>query len=328
MLLEISPLWDFFSAHKDNQKNLVLATIVKTTGSTYKKQGAMMLINDVLDTCGLLSGGCLEADIAEHAESLFSDGRAKLLEYDLSDDAMFSLGAGCEGSIWVLLQLLNQQQNYQPLQSLDPGQPMTADLFIQYQGSADALGDYVLRGKNHHHSSTAETQQLLQQQADLFSHIQIKPPPRVCIAGAGVDALPVYALMRSMFWHGTIMDHRPGLLERAAVSAHWNTRQVKFQQHSLLTEDGGAYDAAVIMSHNIERDAAYLHYFYTQGTAYIGLLGPAQRRDRVLQKAGISKAQLRGRLSAPVGLPLGGRLPEHIALSVTAEIQQHLSTSL
>ncbi|WP_395376602.1 XdhC family protein [Marinicella sp. W31] len=328
MLLEISPLWDFFSAHKNNQQPLVLATIVKTTGSTYKKQGAMMLINEVLKTCGLLSGGCLEADIAEHAESVFSDGVAKLLEYDLSDDAMFSLGAGCEGSIWVLLQLLNPQQSYQPFQSLDPSQSMTADLFIQYRGETDCLGHYVLQGEKHNGSTGAATQQLLQEQVEMFSQIRIKPPPSVCIAGAGEDANPVYNMMRHMYWHGTIMDHRIGLLERMEVSGCWHTHPVRFHDQVLQIQNDHYYDAAVIMSHNIERDAAYLRYFYAKGTAYIGLLGPMQRRDKVLQKAGFTLQQLQGRLSAPMGLPLGGRLPEHIALSVTADIQQHFNKAL
>ena len=327
MLLEISPLRDFFITHKNAQQPMVLATIVKTTGSTYKKQGAMMLINEKLETCGLLSGGCLEADIAEHAESVFINGVCQLLEYDLSDDSLFSLGAGCEGSIWVLLQLLNTDQEYQPLSSLDPHNPFTGDLYLQYQGDNADMGSYVLKRQQQSSSTDTSTVTRLNQQADLFSHIVIKPALKVCIAGAGVDAQPVCSLMGSLYWHGQVIDHRPGLLQRLQLPQSWSLQQVRLSGEGVELESQLDCDAAVVMSHNMDRDAAYLRLFYESSVSYIGLLGPASRRDKVLEKAGLSLAQFNGRLSAPVGLPLGGRLPEHIALSITAEIQQHLSKS-
>ncbi len=83
------------------------------------------------------------------------------------------------------------------------------------------------------------------------------------------------------------------------------------------------FDAVIIMSHNIDHDARYLAYFAATHTPFLGLLGPVARRDKVLHKAQLDSRQLAGRLQAPVGLRVGGRLPENIAVSIVAQLQQH-----
>jgi xanthine/CO dehydrogenase XdhC/CoxF family maturation factor len=84
----------------------VLATIVATAGSTYRKAGARMLLMADGNYSGLLSGGCFEADLVAHAREVFECGAARLVEYDMRnpDDALFGIGAGCEGAILVLLE--------------------------------------------------------------------------------------------------------------------------------------------------------------------------------------------------------------------------------
>ena len=84
---------------------LVLATVVRTGGSTYAKPGAQMLIAADGEYAGLLSGGCLEGDLREHARDVAATGKARIVSYDLrsTTDQLFGLGAGCEGAMDVLL---------------------------------------------------------------------------------------------------------------------------------------------------------------------------------------------------------------------------------
>jgi xanthine/CO dehydrogenase XdhC/CoxF family maturation factor len=78
----------------------VLATIVATEGSTYRKNGARMLLESDGTIIGLLSGGCLEEDIHEHASIVRESNTARIVEYDMrrDEDLVFGIGAGCEGA--------------------------------------------------------------------------------------------------------------------------------------------------------------------------------------------------------------------------------------
>jgi xanthine/CO dehydrogenase XdhC/CoxF family maturation factor len=84
----------------------VLATIVATAGSTFRRAGAHMLLMADGNYLGLLSGGCLEADLFDHAKGVLESGAARLVEYDMRspDDVLFGIGAGCEGAMLVLLE--------------------------------------------------------------------------------------------------------------------------------------------------------------------------------------------------------------------------------
>src|ERR1700730_13319332 len=88
------------------QVSRVLATVVATAGSTYRKPGARMLIMADGSYLGLLSGGCLEADLKLHAQQVLDSGTPRAVEYDMRgpDDILFGIGAGCEGAMRVLLE--------------------------------------------------------------------------------------------------------------------------------------------------------------------------------------------------------------------------------
>jgi xanthine/CO dehydrogenase XdhC/CoxF family maturation factor len=99
---------------------LVLATVVATRGSTYRKAGAQMLIGPGGHYEGVLSGGCLEGDLAAHAASVLETGTPKMVRYDNGgdDDLLWGLGAGCEGGMDVWLVRLDPTTNWEPFTTL------------------------------------------------------------------------------------------------------------------------------------------------------------------------------------------------------------------
>ena len=89
------------------QDPLVLATVIATRGSTYRKAGAQMLIGPGGRYEGMLSGGCLEGDLAAHAASVLHTGTPKMVRYDNrgDDDLLWGLGAGCEGGMDIRIEI-------------------------------------------------------------------------------------------------------------------------------------------------------------------------------------------------------------------------------
>ncbi|MGH8268772.1 MAG: XdhC family protein, partial [Steroidobacteraceae bacterium] len=144
-------------------------------------------------------------------------------------------------------------------------------------------------------------------------------PPRVLLLGAGPDALPVVDFATRLHWRVTLADHRPAY----AVPAHFPSADrvlLARPQEIAQALDLGQFTAAVVMSHHLPSDLEYLRALSASPLAYIGLLGPPARREKLLSELGPEAERLRPRLRAPVGLNLGGRTPESIALAIVAEI--------
>jgi xanthine/CO dehydrogenase XdhC/CoxF family maturation factor len=144
-------------------------------------------------------------------------------------------------------------------------------------------------------------------------------PPRLLVCGAGGDARPLAAQAVSLGFAVTVCDHRPALLD-AAWFPGCGLRCQPAGEFARLPELARC-DAAVVMSHHLAADAAYLEALAERDSIrYVGLLGPAPRRDRLLALLGPRAARLAGRLRAPVGLDIGARTPEAIALAMAGEL--------
>ena len=115
--MSVHRLLPLYERARANDEPLVLATVIRTGGSTYAKPGAQMLIAADGEYAGLLSGGCLEGDLREHSRDVAASGQARIVSYDLrsSTDQLFGLGAGCEGAMDILLSRVSEAEGWQPM---------------------------------------------------------------------------------------------------------------------------------------------------------------------------------------------------------------------
>jgi xanthine/CO dehydrogenase XdhC/CoxF family maturation factor len=149
--------------------------------------------------------------------------------------------------------------------------------------------------------------------------IALPPPPLLLVCGAGADARPLAQLAVALGFAVTVCDHRPLLLDPARFP-HCALRCQPASEFARLPELA-ACEAAVVMSHHLEADLAYLEALAgREAIGYVGLLGPAPRRDRLLASLGPRAAALGARLRAPIGLDIGARTPEAIALAAAGEL--------
>src|SRR5262245_21302143 len=109
-----------FDAWRAAGEPLVLATVYETAGSTYTKAGHRILLAANGEYRGLVSGGCLEGDLAERARGVVRSGQAVAVTYDLRDEAdeLWGLGIGCNGLLRVFLQSLSAGNDYQPFAAI------------------------------------------------------------------------------------------------------------------------------------------------------------------------------------------------------------------
>jgi xanthine/CO dehydrogenase XdhC/CoxF family maturation factor len=150
------------------------------------------------------------------------------------------------------------------------------------------------------------------------------PPPRLLMLGGGPDARPVATLAAFLGWQLTVVDHRSTYLSPARFPSSTTLIESRAENvASVLKLDEHA--AAIVMSHHLDSDLQYLRALAASSVPYVGLLGPAARREKLLADLGVDAAALRTRLRAPVGLDIGGRTPESIALSIIGEVHAALA---
>jgi len=346
-------LIEAFGRWRDAGMPLVLVTVVETAGSTYTKAGHRILIAADGSWQGLVSGGCLEGDMAEHAREVLASGRPQLLTYDLrgEQDELFGMGIGCNGLFRVLLQALSPQEGWAPFAAIaeamqgesagvvatvtesdDPAVAAGATACSagdapRTWGLPDAWAERLLAGCRARAARPAaepaqETDSAGRRLRVLYA--PLRPLPRLLVLGAGLDAVPLAELALRLGWRVTVADHRPAYLARGDFPAGVDLvyaapaelpRRVRLDRCA----------AVVVMSHHLDTDRAWLRALAQVPAPYLGLLGPAARRERLLGELGADADALRGRLRGPVGLPIGADSPETIALAVLAEVHATLA---
>jgi xanthine dehydrogenase accessory factor len=324
----------------DPQAPRVLATVVATAGSTYRKPGARMLIMADGSYLGLLSGGCLEADLRLHAQEVLDRGVPRAIEYDMRgpDDVLFGIGAGCEGAMRILLEPAGFGSPAAAALSAagratEAGQP--ASLVCVHESAHVPLGTYqlspslpsVLIHGAARSVADGASRGIEWEEGGARSRAFVQflaPPPHLLICGAGPDAQPVAGAARALGWRVSVVDHRPAYV----AAAHFPGAEVRQCDPHLLRSSVAIEHchAAVVMSHHLPSDAAYLRALAQAGApAYVGLLGPTARRDRLTQELGSAAEKLKSRLHAPVGIDIGAVTPEGIALAIVSQIHAWLA---
>lgn len=332
----------------------VLATLVWRKGSTYRRAGARAMIVGE-EVTGLLSGGCLEADIAQHAKAMLARGEPNTrITYDLASDeadSLLGIGHGCKGTLGIVLEALPKAASTTDSMALlaahaDGDQPGAVIHLPGESGPAAAFvhntpfsvrrlwrvaGRDVAQGNIGTAEHAALTAMLDRTVTDARTHEQdgmvaeyLPRPISLLVVGAGADALPLVEFAGGLGFRITIMDHRPAALAHPRLASV--TRQhVKKSELGARTRTAHTR-AAVIMTHNLESDQAALAGLLSRDGPtheYVGVLGPRARTEKMLAEIGTTLAA-HPELRAPAGLDLGGDGADSIALAIVSEIHARL----
>ena len=343
------------AAQKDD---IVLATVVRVTGSSYGGVGARMVIRGDNSTVGLVSGGCLESDLAEHARRVRATGRAEVVRYDTrdDDDAPWGLGLGCNGLIDVLIEPLQPAAASRIATLLEdalggdtPAVIATVVRTDPTQCDLPRIGAHALLRRNHVQpldgwgagSTLDEAARHLEQAlaggrrgfACEIGPVEVAfevvvPAVRLVVCGTGPDVAPVSRFGSQLGWDVTVVDHRPLTEER---STRFPGARVVGCPDPLRLADSVPLNhrtAVVVMSHSFPRDRDYVRALIPAEIAYIGVLGPRARTERMLGELAAleeSPHTFADRFFAPVGIDLGGEGPDAIALSIISQVSTVVS---
>jgi xanthine dehydrogenase accessory factor len=312
---EIEQILELWADTERAGESAVLATVVRTSGSSYRLPGARLLLTRTGQRAGSVSGGCLEDDLVKKAWWLTESGRL-IRRYDTTPEGeiAFGFGLGCNGIIHVLLE------------RVAPGHAEILDLLREVRATrrpvtlAHILEPAARAGETLIIDGPEDAR--LQ---DLEAFVEVLAPPvHLLIFGAGDDAVPLADLAKYLGWRVSVFDGR----------THY-ARRDKFPQvdelaarppaESASTVPIDPWTVAVLMSHSYRQDMEALRELASRPVRYLGILGPRKRSIQLFSDAGVDPARLGPVLHAPMGLDIGADGPHQVALAVIAEIQASLN---
>ena len=300
-----------------NAEPAVLATLVRAEGSSYRRPGARLLVQQNGTRIGSISGGCLEEDVIAHARHVAATGSAKTVVYDTTseNDVVWGVGLGCHGVVRVLIERVEASPAWACRVKENFAARQPTRLAVVYGGESPAHWGTRLA---EFHAGANDT-----------TFCETVPPlTRLCIFGAGDDAQPLAALAHRLGWTTIVADPRPAYAtpERFPTA---ETLIVGPAEDLVQRAAPGGDSLAVIMTHHYVHDVPVLRALLPLSLPYVGLLGPKKRAEKILADLGqhgfASSAEQQSRVHAPIGLDLGADDPEQIAIAIVAEIQSVLN---
>jgi xanthine dehydrogenase accessory factor len=312
---ETAEIADRVAALAAGGRRAALATVIRIEGSSYRRPGAKLLIEDDGRTLGGVSGGCLEADVRDIALHVIKTATPQLLHYDTGadDNTVWGLGLGCNGSVDIFVQPATEPDALKVLSDvrarLDGASAFGITTIVD--GPGDVGQTSVVDAGDRDERSRVESAG----GRTVFTEI-LTPPPALIVCGAGDDARPLVAYASEAGFAVTVVDHRQAFLTAERFPSAKRLLRIR-PDAAAATLAIDARTLAVVKTHSFSTDRDWVSLFLRTSASYIGLLGPRVRADQILREIGAARDD---RLFAPVGLSLGADGPEQIAISVVGEL--------
>jgi xanthine dehydrogenase accessory factor len=321
---------------------VALATVINTWGSAPRGVGAKMALTSDGKIAGSVSGGCVEGAVFDAGVRALKTGESELLHFGVSDETAFSVGLACGGNIDVFVKQLDPTFFRLVQAEIAAGNPLALVTIIHgpagYPGrellyvspeimhgrlgsELDEPGrQYAQAGLESGQSGIFQAKTASGEDIRFFVDV-VNPPPQLVMVGGVHIAIALASLAKTLGYRTVVIDPRRafGNQERFPyvdrLIQSWP--QEAFAQVTLTRST-----AVAMLTHDPKIDDPALKIVLDSPAFYIGALGSRKtnekRRQRLLEE-GISEAKL-ALLHAPIGLELGGRMPEEIALAIMAEI--------
>ncbi|HUP50822.1 MAG TPA: XdhC/CoxI family protein [Thermoanaerobaculia bacterium] len=317
-----------------------MATLVRTAGTTPRKEGTKMFVGDGGSIFGSVTiGGCVDARVIEHSGEVLKASSPRLLSLQLGDEEAWEIGLSCGGAVDVLVEPLTEptvqlyaiaRSEWQAgrsvgLATVIAGDEVGAHLLIdadgKVRGSARAeLAETLAREVPRMLGSSATSRTMTYGSSDVYIEI-LRAPATLVVFGAGAVAIPLVAFATALGFQTVVVDGRPRFASRDRFP---DAGEIRVGIPSAVAEELklGRTTPVVLLAHDYKIDLPVLKRALAGDAPYIGLLGSRRRGAAILQmlrEDGVPEAQL-DRVRVPVGLDLGGETAAEIALSIVAEI--------
>lgn len=290
----------------DNGAAVTLVTVAQTWGSSPRRPGSLMAINDDGRFAGSVSGGCVEDDLAQRAmRGEFNNQPPQLLEYGVGNEALQKVGLPCGGRLTLLIEHI---ESAAPLRKV-----------LEQVELRQLIRRHVCLNTGETSLQTCQQDKAFNFDGENLSKV-FGPCMRLLLVGAGELARRVAQLALTLDYAVTLCDPRP------EYAHNWQVDGVDFvstrPEQTVAQFQPDHRSVILALSHTPAIDDGVLIAALQSDAFYVGALGSMRNqaaRRRRLQKHGLTQTQL-ARLHGPVGLDIGSRTPAEIAVSIVAAL--------
>lgn len=322
-------------------KQVAVATVVSVWGSAPRRPGSRMGVSSGLEVAGSVSGGCVEGAVIEEAQQVMETGEPKLVTFGVADETAWDVGLSCGGKISVFVEAVGESEVEKELhQAIHDDRLAALATVVEGPGtgrrlllspSGETWGDLGSETRNREAQDRVEevfrsfepTRFQVEENGDAGDvFLEVHPPrPRLILIGAVHTAIPLVTFARELGFATYVVDPRRAFATEERF-AHADRLSHAWPQEVL--PEIGLHEATYLatLSHDPKIDLPALELALKSPCRYVGALGSTRthaKRVEALEEKGFSEDEI-ARIHAPIGMDLGGRRPEEIAVAVIAEI--------
>ena len=331
----------------EQERPVVVATVVHTKGSTPQKPGAKLLVRNDGSGVGTLGGGCVEGDIWFAANQLLKrGGGAEYREYHLNEDLAAQDGLVCGGTMYFLIDPVYEPAQYESyarqIDSAYAGGPPVAmaSLIRAAEGSHLPTGAKLFVHQGGFTEGTLGDSRMDRGAADraqeLMAHGRCEfvttedgaeyfieaytTPPRLVICGGGHVSKAIAPLAKTLGFHVFITDDREEFANEERFPEA--DRVVALKPEDALPQlPINANTFIVVATRGHRYDNVALEAAARTPARYVGLMGSKRKTILIyedLVRMGLPVERIR-EIRSPIGLDIHARTPQEIAVSIVAE---------
>lgn len=297
----------------DRGISCALVSLVTVNGSSYRKEGVRMLIDENMNSVGAISGGCVEKEIIQRGQAVFDKTEAMVISYD----GRYRLG--CEGTLYILIELFEPGPDFYAAfeTACKTRQEITLQSFFTPQDLNGSFGTiFKIQGQNYPCRNTQ-----FRDYEQVFEQV-LKPQFQLILFGAEHDVAKLCHQASLLGWRVIVVcpEKKSAVKKQYPGVSRLVFSNPKLFDYSIIDDN----TAVVLMSHNFSHDFRVLCQLKKRDVKYIGVLGSGKRnrqlQDQLFEYIDDLQPDFFDFIYGPAGLDIGAITPEEIAISIIAEI--------
>jgi xanthine dehydrogenase accessory factor len=288
------------------------ATVVKTERSAPRDPGAVFAVSETGEVAGSVTGGCVEPAVYEEAREVLAGGPPRLKTYGIADEEAFEVGLPCGGTVHIFVDSLDPELVAPLAEAIRDEKPVALETWV----SGPRMGETRLVPAN----GAVETALVPRDEGELFVS-SFAPRANMYVFGAIDHAAAVARMGRFLGYRVTVCDARAKFVTPERFP-DVDELVVEWPDRFLAQAPVDERTAICVLTHDHKFDIPLLKVALGTQAGYIGAMGSRrtnEARAGLLRAEGVSEEAL-ARVHAPIGLSIGSRTPEEVAVAIAAEI--------